>query len=176
MKKSYALWSFCGFAFTGLIGTLLHFLYDWTGGSIFSAPFSGVNESTWEHMKLLYFPLLIFALLQSIFFRDVRSFPCIKLWGIFWGLLAIPILFYTINGAFGKTPDWMNITIFFVSAAIAFLLETYLFKKDSVRCAYRKKAWVVIIFIGLLFVIFTFYPPKIPLFKDPVDGFYGRPH
>ena len=58
MKRSLTLWQFFGFAFTSLLGTLLHFLYEWTGKSPLVAPFSGVNESTWEHMKLLYVGML----------------------------------------------------------------------------------------------------------------------
>ena len=69
MKKSIGLWQLCGFAVTSLVGTVLHFLYDWLGESVLVAPFSGVNESTWEHMKLLFWPMLIFALFQSFSFK-----------------------------------------------------------------------------------------------------------
>ena len=163
-----------GFAFAALGGTLLHYLYEWTGGSVLAAPFSGVNESTWEHMKLLYFPLFAFALIQSRFFVGYENFWCIKLCGASAGLLAIPALFYTYNGAIGPSPDWLNIAIFFVSAAITFLLETYLFMQGNVRC---KRSWLALAglcVVGALFVVFTFYPPKLPLFKDPVTGGYGR--
>ena len=61
MKRNFSLWQFAGFALSSLAGTLLHFLYDWTGNLVAVAPFSGVNESTWEHMKLLFWPLFIFA-------------------------------------------------------------------------------------------------------------------
>ena len=88
MKRSITLWQFFGFAVVSLLGTLLHFLYDWTGENIFAAPFSGVNESTWEHMKLLYWPLLLFAVIQSFFFRDVKSFWCIKLYGTLSGIFG----------------------------------------------------------------------------------------
>ena len=54
MKRSVGLGQLLGFAVTSLGGTLLHFLYDWTGKAAWAAPFSGVNESTWEHMKLLF--------------------------------------------------------------------------------------------------------------------------
>lgn len=173
MKKSIGLWQFSGFAAVSLLGTLLHFIYDWSGQSILIAPFSGVNESTWEHMKLLYFPLLIFAIIQNCFFLDVKSFWCIKIIGTFTGLISIPTIFYTLNGAFGKTPDFLNITIFFVSAAIAFHVETYLFKKEKTFCSLPKTALLLLISIGALFVIFTFYPPQIPIFQDPIGGFYG---
>ena len=173
MKRNLSLWQFGGFALTSLGGTLLHFLYDWTNESILIAPFSGVNESTWEHMKLLFFPLFIFALIQHRFFKDYKSFWCVKLMGITTGLVLIPVLFYTYNGAFGKSPDWLNITIFFVSAAMAFILETSFFKKDSLRCKRPWLAFTVICLVGVLFVVFTFATPQIPLFRDPLTGTYG---
>ena len=105
MKRELSLWQFAGFVLTTLGGTLLHFLYDWTNQSVWVAPVSGVNESTFEHMKLLYFPLLVFALVQSHFSKGDRSFWCIKLVGTLTGLLLIPVLFYTYNGVFGKSPD-----------------------------------------------------------------------
>lgn len=173
MKKDISLWQYTGFVFTAVFGTLLHFLYDWTGGSLLAAPFSAVNESTWEHMKLLYFPMLTFALIQSHFFRERRDFWCIKLAGILTGLALIPVLFYTLGGIFGGTPDWLNIAIFFISAAIAFLVEARLFKGDGLPCRVPFLAVAVIVLIGVLFVVFTFMTPQIPLFRDPLSGSYG---
>lgn len=173
MKRNVWMWSLAGFAFTSLFGTLLHYLYDWTGGSVLAAPFSGVNESTWEHMKLLFWPLFVFALIQSRYFGEYKSFWCVKLIGTALGLLAIPVLFYTYNGAIGKSPDWVNIAIFFLSAAIAFILETILLKKDSLPCRRPYLAITVLCIIGVLFAVFTFKTPRLPLFMDPITGTYG---
>lgn len=173
MKQSIPLWQLWGFAITSLGGTLLHFLYDWTGQSILIAPFSGVNESTWEHMKLLFFPMFIFALIESRFIKDSANFWCIKLAGITTGLMLIPVLFYTYNGIFGESPDWINIVIFFVSAALAYLLETRLFRKNSIRCRLPGAAFAALVLIAAAFVIFTFLTPQIPLFADPLTGTYG---
>lgn len=173
IKQDLLLWQFAGFAITTLGGTLLHFLYDWTNQNILIAPFSGVNESTWEHMKLLFFPLFIFALIQRLFFKEYENFWCVKLAGIATGLVLIPVLFYTYNGVFGKSPDWINIAIFFISAAVAFILETWLFPKDILRCKSPRLAFTAICLIGVLFVTFTFATPQIPLFKDPLTGTYG---
>ena len=115
MERKVKLWQLMGFAVTSLGGTILHFLYDLTGGSVLIAPFSGVNESTWEHMKLLFFPMLAFAAVQSFFFRD-GGYWCIKLRGILLGITLIPVIFYTYNGAIGKSPDYINIAIFFARA------------------------------------------------------------
>ena len=93
MKRSIGLWQLVGFAVTSLGGTVLHFLYDWLGEAAWIAPFSGVNESTWEHMKLLFWPMFVFAIAQSFFFRDKKDYWCVKLQGILLGLALVPLLF-----------------------------------------------------------------------------------
>lgn len=173
MKKSIWAWQLWGFAITSLLGTLLHFLYDWTGGSLLVAPFSGVNESTWEHMKLLFWPMFIFAIAESFFLRDRKDFWCVKLRGILSGLILIPVLFYTYNGVIGKSPDWINIAIFFISAALAYLYEWWLFKKEKIKCTKPKLALGALVLIGAMFVVFTFKTPEIGIFKDPITGTYG---
>ena len=173
MEQNISLWQFAGFSLSSLFGTILHFLYDWSNQSLAIAPFSGVNESTWEHMKLLYFPLFIFALVQSRFFKDYKGYWCIKLIGIVSGLLLIPVLFYTYNGVFGKSPDFINITIFFVTAAVTYLLEWHLFKNNKIKCNFSKLAFIIICLIGGAFILFTFVTPKIPIFMDPITGTYG---
>ena len=172
-ERSMGLWQLMGFAVTSFLGTVLHFLYDWLGGAVWIAPLSGVNESTWEHMKLLFWPMLLYAIVQSFFFRNREDFWCVKLRGILLGLALIPILFYTYNGVVGKSPDWINIAIFFISAAIAYLYETKLFKAETITCKRPKLAIGVLCVIALCFVIFTFATPEIGIFKDPLTGTFG---
>jgi len=171
--SSIGICQLVGFAVTSLGGTILHFLYSWLGEAIWIAPFSGVNESTWEHMKLLFWPMLIFALVESFFFRDRGDFWCVKLRGILLGLILIPVLFYTYNGVIGRSPDWLNIAIFFVSAAIAFLYETRLFNSEKLYCKSQKLPIAVLSAIALLFIVFTFITPEIGIFRDPLSGAYG---
>ena len=173
MKRDLGLWQFGGFVTATLGGTILHFLYDWTGESAAVAPFAAVNESTWEHTKLLVLPMLLFALFQYRAFREDGRFWCIKLRGTLIGLTLIPVLFYTISGAFGVTPGWVNIALFFVAAAIAYLIEYRLFQRRSVRCRHPKLALAALVAILLPFAVFTFFPPRLPLFLDPVTGTYG---
>ena len=162
-----------GFAVTSLGGTLLHFLYNWLGKALWIAPFSGVNESTWEHMKLLFWPMFLFAVVQSFFFRDCDNFWCMKLRGILLGLVMIPVLFYTYNGVIGKSPDWINIAIFFISAAISYIYEAKQFNTKIKHCKTQKKSFAILCVIALMFVIFTFSTPEIGIFKDPLTGAYG---
>ena len=173
MKRSIGIWQLWGFAVTSLGGTVLHFLYDWTGDSVLVAPFSGVNESTWEHMKLLFWPMFLFAIVQSFYFRDRANFWCIKLRGTLLGLALIPILFYTYNGVIGKSPDWINIAIFFICAAITYIYEMRLFNADTIPCKSPKLALGTLACIALLFAIFTFATPEISIFEDPLTGTFG---
>ena len=173
MKRSIGISQWIGFGVTAAGGTLLHFLYDWLGEAVWIAPFSGINESTWEHMKLLFWPMFIFAIVQGRFFGERRDFWCVKLRGMIVGLGLIPIIFYTYNGAIGKSPDWLNIAIFFISAAAAYIYEARLFKSERVKCRAPWLAFAALAAIGLLFVIFTFRTPELGIFLDPITGVYG---
>ena len=173
MKRSIGLWQLWGFALTSFGGTILHYLYDWLGGAVWIAPFSGVNESTWEHMKLLFWPMFIFAIIQSFFFKNREDFWCVKLRGITLGLILIPVIFYTYNGVVGKSPDWLNIAIFFIAAAIAYIYETRLFNAEKICCNSSKLAISTLSVIAICFVVFTFMTPEIGIFKDPLTGTYG---
>ena len=75
MKRKLFFWELGGFLFTGALGTLLHFVYEWSGGSALAACVSAVNESTWEHMKLLFFPMLLYSLF--LIGRLKGDFPCL---------------------------------------------------------------------------------------------------
>ena len=173
MKRTVWVFELLGFGVTALGGTLLHFLYEWLGEAWWIAPFSGVNESTWEHMKLLFFPMFIFAIAESFFFKDYESFWCVKLRGILIGLGLIPIIFYTYNGVIGKSPDWVNIAIFFVAAAVAYIYETRQLNSENLPCNSTRVAFITLLVIALLFVIFTFITPNLAIFRDPLTGEYG---
>ena len=172
MKRAVWLWELFGFATVALGGTLLHFLYDWFGKAIWIAPFSGVNESTWEHMKLLFWPMLAFAVIQSLFFGDYDAFWSVKLRGMLLGLILIPLIFYTYNGVIGKSPDFINIAIFFVSAAIAYVYEVKELNLNRNLSPSVSVSIGILILIALSFIIFTFNTPELEIFRDPVTGAY----
>ena len=173
MKYKISILQFLGFITVSFLGTILHFLYDWTNSS-FVALFSSVNESTWEHMKLLFFPMFAVAIMQFFYIeKDKKNFWNIKLKGTILGLTLIPVLFYTLNGVFGQTPDWVNISIFFISAALALIYETRLLNKKTTKHSSQNLAFIALCLIAVTFWVFTFMPPQIPLFQDPISGLYG---
>ena len=173
MRISIKLWALLGFAVTSFGGTVLHFLYDWAGKTIWVAPISGVNESTWEHIKLFFIPAFLFSIVQSFFLRERKNFWSVKLCSILLGAIMIPVLFYTLNGVFGKTPAWINISIFFISAAISYIFEVKLFNVNKFLFKSQVFAFCTLCVIALLFLLFTFFTPQIEIFRDPVNGGFG---
>lgn len=174
MKRSIALWQMDGFIFTSIAGTLLHFLFDWTGQHVVAALFSAVNESIWEHMKLIYYPMLTFALIEYRFWRrETEGFWCVKLWGIVLALVLIPTIYYMYTGVLGRSADWFSITIFFIAAGVAYRQETLRFRNKKACLLPEWAAFGLICLIGVIFILLTFAPPHIPLFQDPVTGSFG---
>lgn len=160
--------------FVSVFGVLLHFLYEWTNESVFAAPFSAVNESTFEHMKLLYFPLLAFAFIELKFTgKDREIYWGIKLVSTLTGLILIPVIFYTYKGALGGSAEWFYVAIFFIAAAVTFLVEYLLSKNEASFCLSENVSFLLFCLVGVLFVLFTFFTPRIPLFLDPVTNTYG---
>ena len=173
MKKVTRL-QFIGFIFTVICGVLLHFAYEWSGNSNFWAMFSGVNESTWEHMKLLFFPMFIFSLIENVFLEEkYHNFWCVKFIGITSGIIMIPVIFYTFNGVLGTTPSCVNISIFAVSAGFTYWLETRLFSRETKLCREPQYALLMLFILSIVFVLFTYAPPHLPLFQDPTTKGYG---
>lgn len=157
MQKRLLRWELIGFAFTGAVGTLLHFVYEWTGGNPLIAAFCAVNESTWEHMKLLFVPFFLFTMVQFIVFAEpLRSFFAAKAASILLGLLAIPVLFYSLGGMFGKTPDWVNIAIFFLADALLYLMSFRLLTRGALRGgAWQLAGFLLLWALAFAFVFFT---------------------
>lgn len=177
VRKKLRLWEIAGFLTVCAVGTLLQFLYQWTHGNTLVAAFASVNESVWEHMKLLYLPYFVFTMIEfTVFAEPFRNFFAVKALSGFAGTLMIPVLFYTAGGMFGKTPDWFNIAIFVVSAAATYLLSYRLLTMLALRgTALQLVGFLALWGVMFLFILFTYRTPYLPLFLDPSGRGYGIP-
>lgn len=175
METKLRRWQLGGFLFTAITGTLLHFVYDWSGGNTLLGTVSAINESVWEHMKLLFIPLFLFALTETAIFSDqCHCFWRVKLLGTLAGLTLIPTIYYTYTGAFGLHLTWVDISIFYVAAAAVYLLENKLLHRCSRISAATEWASLFLLWLlAFLFLIFTYAPPRFPIFLDPITFTYG---
>ena len=174
MKLSINKWCTLGFLFTVGVGTLLHFVYEWSDKMALVGIFSNVNESTWEHMKLLFFPTLIFAVIQSFFFKERKDYWYIKLKGTIFGLVLIPVIFYLFNGIVGKSNDVINIMIFVISVLATYMYEARLFKEENPIYMINRNGLIAFLVVAILFAIFTFITPELGIFLDSTTNTYGR--
>jgi len=175
MRKRLFLWELAGFLFVGGLGTLLHFVYEWSGGSAFAAAFSAVNESTWEHMKLLFFPMLAFSVVQMcIMGRNYPSFLAVRAVSTLAGLALIPVLFYTYSGVLGRTVNWVNIGIFFAADLGAFCLDDTLLRRGRLTAPWQQLLGLIVLWaLAFCFVWCTFRPVELALWRDPLTGRFG---
>ena len=177
MRRQLLWWELAGFLFTAAAGSLLHFAYEWSGGSTLAAAFSAVNESTWEHMKLLFFPMLLFSVVQVIALgRQYPNFLAVRAVSTLAGLLLIPVLFYTYTGILGEDVPWVDVTIFMLSALAAFALDWRLLRRGRWDRGWQQVLGLLVLWgLAFLFVYLTFHPPGFGLWQDPVTGGYGIP-
>lgn len=174
MLNSLFCWETAGFIFVVIVGSLLHFVYQWSGNNLIVGMISPVNESTWEHLKLLFIPMLLFSIIEYLFIGKLfPTFFTAKSFGVILGMFAIVAVFYTYTGIVGKHYLWADILTFMIGVAAAYRYSWKIISKYQVRNGMDWVGSIVIAILLICFVVFTFFPPQIPLFLDPVSKTYG---
>ena len=119
------------FIFISVLGVLLHFTYEWSGDNAVVGLFSAVNESTWEHLKLLFFPFLLLTILEVLLRGNMlpEQFLPARILGILAGMGGIVVGFYTLRGVLGRNYDALNIALYFAGVLLSLFVENkrYLF-------------------------------------------------
>ena len=116
-----------GILFTLIFGTLLHFFYKWSGDNPFVALFSPVNESVWEHLKMLFFPVFLYTMFEIIvLFKTSGRFLTTRIIGILLGMFFILSAFFTYTGICGRHFLVLDILIFILGILITFCASRYL--------------------------------------------------
>ena len=161
--------------FSIILGTLLHFTYNWSGKNKIVGIFSAVNESTWEHLKLTFFPILLFSIVEYCFLKDIsQNYLIAKFIALIVSISFIVIFFYTYTGILGKNYFILDITSFILAIIFSEIIAYQIMILPEVSNSNLNN--LVAIGIGILlffFVIFTFFPPKIQLFQDSITKEYG---
>lgn len=172
--KNLSRWSIAGAVFTLLIGTLLHFVYDWFGGTIW-AVLGAVNESTWEHLKLVFWPIVLFAVVEWFAYgRNTPGFWPAKAWSVLIAMAAIVVLFYTYTGILGYNLMAVDIATFVIGTILAYCFACRRLNQKKGSSAFAMvMAVLLLLALTVGFAVFTYAPPHLGLFLDPVSGSYG---
>ena len=156
-------------------GNLLHFVYEWSGGHPVAAAFAAVNESTWEHMKLLTVPWLLWTVAEAVTAGQERGSPLFaRALGLLAGLTAIPVTYYTLRGVTGWSHHLVNILLFQLAVLLAFGVSRWARRSGRFQgWGWRLAGTAILVAVGLLFLRWTYHAPDLPIFTDPVTGLAG---
>ena len=158
-----------------IVGTLLHFAFDWSGHNRFVAVFSAVNESYWEHVKIAAWPtMLLYAVLLPLGGAGHPSFiPAATV-----ALYSIPVTMIGVVFAYKAVTRrnilWLDIAVFGLSIASAQAIFVGLFRGLDAGFVVVLISAVYLAGIVAAYLRFTLRPPEEPdVFLDPVTNRYG---
>ena len=175
MNKYVLKWELSGIVFVFLLGALLHFLFEWSGESRIVGAFAPVNESVWEHFKLGFLPMYLYALIEYRFIsHNVNNFLTAKAVGVYIIPITVALIFYVYTAIIGEEILVVDIISFAVAVAIGQLTSYKIMISKSLPKYTNYVSLVFILALATILMLFTFYPPHLPIFLDGT-GFYGIP-
>jgi hypothetical protein len=173
MKKSTLKWELLGIVFIVIIGGALHFVFDLSGGWPPLALIAAVNESVWEHLKLGFWPALVYFLIEYRYIKKSSSnFLFAKAIGILLIPVAITVLFYAYT-AFIEDMLAADLTIFVAAVVIGQLTSYKVLTLSPFPSWVNNLGMVFLVLLAIAFGTLTYYAPQLPIFRDPISGGYG---
>ena len=162
----YKKYSIVCFFFVLTVGTLLHFTYELSGENAFVAYFSATNESVWEHLKLIYWPYVIFSLFEYYMYgRERTDFVAARAASVITGLAFTVIFFYTYSGILGFNFFIADILTFVIADFLCCYVGYYLLKNNAMgSLSDSLKGLAVLVLLGICFVLWTTNPPNWGIF------------
>jgi len=159
---------FISFLLVSILGVLLHFTHQWFKKGVIVHIFSAINESTWEHTKLTFYPILL-MLVVHYFIPSINYQGFIGVLFIisFLSIIIIPLLYYPIRYINKREIAFVSISLYFFSVAVCLLLEYY-FVTNRIYVLPDVVGIIGVVILFLLYTYFTYFPPKNFLFKDPI--------
>ena len=181
MKNECALTTLKIFVHTlilSIVASALHFAYTLSGENLFIGLFNPVNESVWEHLKFMFFPLLIWWVVVYLIQNKKCAIP-LSTWIVSAAIalvaapMSVVLSFYSYTGAFGIHALFMDIILVPLSYFIAMCVASHFLKYSSPNKWAAMISVVVITAILIMFIVFTLIPPQLPVFYDTVTQIYG---
>ncbi len=162
-----------GFLFISIIGTVLHFVYDYSGHNKVVGIFSAVNESTWEHIKIALTPAFLYSIIDGYFYGYLPNYFPAKLVGILSIIIVIPLIFYTYKIFTKKNILVIDISSFFIAIFVSELLTYKILVAPDVPYAVSYLSLICLFILFAFYLLVTIFPLKNVIFKDPITKKYG---
>lgn len=167
------MYELIGMVFIILLGSMLHFTFEWSGNQPIVGVFSAVNESVWEHLKIAFWPALLYLIFEYRYIYDKsNNFFFAKTLGVYSIMIVIPLIFYSYT-AFLKENLLIDVGSFIFAIVFGQLVSYRLLTYEKFAKKFELIAFVALLALALAFVVFTFYPPQFQFFQDPNTGEYG---
>jgi hypothetical protein len=176
LAESIRKWELIGIAVISLLGALFHFLFELAGEWPPIGFFAAVNESVFEHLKLSFWPTVIYAAATYGILRKmtVNFFTAIGA-ALYVMPLTILVLFYTYTGLTGWENLAVDIIIFVVAIAVGQLISYKIMTLKRLPHWINYLSLALIIGLALTYGLLTFFPPHVSMFMDSSTGSYGIP-
>lgn len=173
-KEKILTWEIIGAVIISLLGSFLHFFFALLGEWPPVALIAAVNESVWEHLKLAFWPALIFALIEWPFFRGkTKNFWAAKSIGIFTMSVIIMLVFYGYTALIGHNILWLDISLFLFAVFTGQMISYRLLLRPTFASGIKILTVILLVLMIASFSLLTFFPPHSPLFRDYATGQYG---
>lgn len=157
-----------------LLGSLLHFTYEWSGKNKFVAVFSAVNESTWEHIKLALSAIFVCTLVDIWWLGGNPNYWVARSMSFLVPIVVIPIIFYGYTSFTKRSILPVDIGSFVVAAFLSTLLFVAILNTQPVGMAGEIISVVVSVIVIVAYLLLTRFPLHHSfLFRDPITGQYG---
>jgi len=175
MNMKIRRWELIGILLIIGFGTTLHFWFEWTDFWNPMALIAAVNESTWEHFKMAFWPGLIYAIIEYFYIRkEAKNFWVAKFLGLFSMPIITMILFYGYTAITGHHNLIADVIVFIISVIGGQLLSLYILTKTEDMKPYAKQIAVAgLLVMTLAFSLLSYYPRENFLFAHPESGEYG---
>lgn len=165
------MYNFIGIFVILLIAGPLHFAYEWSGENFLMSLVAPVNESIWEHLKMVYWPTLLWWVTGYVLFRHRKALSGIRWFqsmavSIIFNMLIIVLWYYTWSGALGIEATWVNFSSM-ISVVIGQLLAVHVYRVAKPRWIYFIPGVFIMLSLAFMSGYFTYYPPALPMFISP---------
>ena len=173
-KKQLCRLEMWGVLFTFCAAVVLHFSYQFSDGAVWTILFGAVNESVWEHIKILALPYLFWAFIERCLVQvPLRRLIVAKTAGLYFIAAATALGYFAYTGIAGHSILFVDIFCSFLWIALAHWISCRLTQSTRQMEGYFTIASFALLLFIAMCLVFTVNPPHIKLFEDPVTGLYG---